>query len=286
MNNDDYYIKLLLKGNDYLGKFITSIFKSSLKYRVCNGGITRFSLDSKGDVYACQSAIGEESLCIGNIMYGIYNHKIEAIKDINILTIDECKDCWARFVCGGECFVNSLLHEDKLGVPIKESCYFKKELIKVAIKFCNNLHKTNRKKYLELIRLSAKMSYYRIMDPGVYCVKYICEQKGISYTIDHLRELCNVNEDGTDFNSMINCLNSLGLHSSIKKSSYILEKNQKQKYIIVKYEGSHGYFLNYYTVINKIDNDILYINDPICNKIILKRFDDIKKQINENVIVI
>lgn len=268
--NNDYYINLLIRGNDYLGKYISSVLKQSIKKRTCNAGITRFSVDSNGDLYGCQCGVGNDILKVGNINTGIDQSKVNKLKDIDIQSVNDCTVCWARYICGGECFINSIINNKNLGECVDTLCYFRKELIKLAIKFCNELKYKNKKQYYNLVYKVAKNSYYKIMDPAIFCIKYILEQNNLDCDINKLREQCKVYENGTDFENLKNTLNSYNISYEEIDLKNVLENQILTSKVIIKYKKLHGYFINYYSIILGVEHDGVILLDPIANGIIKK----------------
>lgn len=139
---DFRYIKLLLRGGDYFGRFITRVMLGLKVSTRCDAGIGRFSLDIDGKIYTCAPAMKHKDLCIGNLDDGLFDDKIEKIW--NILSIRKgCQDCFAKFICGGECLVVSEETSGTLDSINEISCDLRKHLIKLALLFSGVLRKNH-----------------------------------------------------------------------------------------------------------------------------------------------
>jgi radical SAM protein with 4Fe4S-binding SPASM domain len=72
----------------------------------CGVGVSQLTLDCDGNVYPC-SALIDPSLAIGNIKERDFNDIIQDARHIyekvNVDTIEKCKECDYRLICGGGC---------------------------------------------------------------------------------------------------------------------------------------------------------------------------------------
>lgn len=133
--SEDYrYIAAVINGDDYFGKFIyRSLINEKVSTR-CDAGLSRFSLDSDGQIYSCSAAIGIKDLCIGNVYEGINEQK--QIELFNILhDKTKCGQCEARHYCGGECMVNSFYNSSSISNVDSTMCLLKKTFFKLAQEF-------------------------------------------------------------------------------------------------------------------------------------------------------
>jgi uncharacterized protein len=125
---------VLLNGDDYLGKFILRVILNQKVSTRCDAGLGRFSLTPDKKIIACPGSIGIEELEIGDLFTGLEEQKINIIW--NVLSKREyCKDCIARYVCGGECLIVSYYKDKKIDSIDKVMCELKKHLFKLAVKF-------------------------------------------------------------------------------------------------------------------------------------------------------
>ena len=54
-------------------------------------------------------------------------------KNANVLTKDECKDCWARYYCSGGCHANAINFNDDIQKPYEIGCIMQRKRIECAI---------------------------------------------------------------------------------------------------------------------------------------------------------
>lgn len=62
-------------------------------------------IDSKGDVYPCLYFVNNKDYCYGNINGTFSEDKLN--HNNLVFQRANCKDCWARYLCGGTCFYGS-----------------------------------------------------------------------------------------------------------------------------------------------------------------------------------
>ena len=128
------YIAALLNGDDYFGKFLLRTILNQKVSTRCDAGIGRFSLAQDGNIYACPGAIGIEDLKVGSLEGGI-SYKLRD-KFYKVLTErSNCNDCFARFVCGGECMVSSYYSTNRIDDVDNGMCELKKHLYKLSLLF-------------------------------------------------------------------------------------------------------------------------------------------------------
>ncbi|MFP4286774.1 MAG: SPASM domain-containing protein [Candidatus Izemoplasmataceae bacterium] len=170
------YIAALLNGDDYFGKFLLRTILNQKVSTRCDAGIGRFSFAQDGSIYACPGAIGIDELKVGNLEGGISYKKRD--KFYKVLTEREkCNDCFARFVCGGECMVSSYYSTNKINEVDQVMCELKKHLYKLALLFNHIIRKTG---YYKTIYLACIEKTKRF-DEDSKVTKYLEDNPKISF---------------------------------------------------------------------------------------------------------
>lgn len=95
-------------------------------------------IDSKGNMYHCNSTIGCSSDLIGN-----YRNHV-TYKDVNILKrvddYERCTKCFAKYLCGGTCYAEEIVGNKN---NFDMECHYRKELIKIGMEFYVRLHRND-----------------------------------------------------------------------------------------------------------------------------------------------
>ncbi|MFA5563153.1 MAG: radical SAM protein [Candidatus Caldatribacteriota bacterium] len=128
------YLDALLNGDDYFGKFIIRVLLNQKVVTRCDAGIGRFSLTPDKKIISCPGAIGIDLLVIGDLETGIDESKVNSLWDV-LIKREDCKNCEIRFVCGGECMVNSYYKNKVINHADDIMCEFKKHLFELSVKF-------------------------------------------------------------------------------------------------------------------------------------------------------
>ena len=148
-NFDKIYSKLLvdLKNKDY--RLLESIKNNFFILSVGiigsgNGNLARCKwgteiiIDPKGDIYHCNSTIGNPKDYMGNWKTNINVQQLFKQKNVN--DYKRCKKCFAKYLCGGTCYAEEINNHKE---NIKAECYFRKEITKKCILFYTQLKSEN-----------------------------------------------------------------------------------------------------------------------------------------------
>jgi len=111
----------------------TRVVKERLAH-YCGAGRTYFALAQDGGFYPCHRFVGMDAYKMGNVNQGI---DLTLQKKILSLTIDNrpvCKECWARYLCGGGCWKHAVDAHGSLETPEEKlSCQIIRHEIECAM---------------------------------------------------------------------------------------------------------------------------------------------------------
>ncbi|MDW7668578.1 MAG: thioether cross-link-forming SCIFF peptide maturase [Bacillota bacterium] len=101
----------------------------------CGAGNEYIAVAPSGNIYPCHQFVGEEDFIIGNVKEGITDKEIpNAMYNSNITTKEKCKDCWAKYFCGGGCHANAYNFNNSFMEPYEVGCELEKKRIECAIR--------------------------------------------------------------------------------------------------------------------------------------------------------
>ena len=152
------YIRVLLNGEDYLGKFIKRIVLGQRNIVRCDAGIGRFTLDDDGSVYACPASFGIKQLKVGT-KDSLDLKKIEKLFESQIKK-DGCQKCDFRNICGGECQIERILSK---GIN-KVMCKYKSHLILLSMYFVAEVIEHNTLSFKEIRDFCIEIDNRRKLD--------------------------------------------------------------------------------------------------------------------------
>ncbi len=142
----------LMKSEDYFGRFLKATLRPFRMYYRCSAGISAFAVDANENIIICPAFIGEKEGIIGNLDNGIDLKYKEKFENLYADKIEYCKNCWARYTCGGECFAVGYGHSKIFEKPNPVMCELKKHLIQLSIYFWTRLRFEHKEIYDEVIK--------------------------------------------------------------------------------------------------------------------------------------
>ncbi len=100
----------------------------------CGAGTDYIAVTPTGEIYPCHQFVGKEEFILGNLDAGIIDQKIrEKFQEVNLTDKKACKDCWAKYYCGGGCFANAHNFNEDISIPYEIGCELEKKRIECAI---------------------------------------------------------------------------------------------------------------------------------------------------------
>lgn len=124
--------------------FVKQFYNATGGYK-CGMGIRSVNVDPAGNIYLCQWVMGKEEFKLGNIRtiekttFFRQVAKNKYLHELNVTRKPICRDCWARFLCGGGCMGRAVMqNKDYLYVdPL--TCWYSKLNITTAMSIMSEL---------------------------------------------------------------------------------------------------------------------------------------------------
>lgn len=97
-----------------------------LRFRIkkiypCSGGTNYFTITSHGNIFSCAHLMNDTKYQIGTIKNGM-TCKSDFIA-VNIENIQECSDCWLKYLCAGGCFSQKISSgKNNYNAQVEERC--------------------------------------------------------------------------------------------------------------------------------------------------------------------
>lgn len=122
----------------HIFSLLIRILTRTRKINMCSAGREFLTITADGDVYPCHMFIGLKEFYMGNVHDEDFpGEKFKMIRklfyDTNVYTSTECNNCWARFLCGGECHWNSYISHGDMSQPTEERCLEMKSIIEALL---------------------------------------------------------------------------------------------------------------------------------------------------------
>jgi uncharacterized protein len=109
-----------------------------MKKRVggCGSGTEYLAVAPSGDLYPCHQFVGQEGFLLGNVNGGFseegnaLRHKFSSL---NVNSKEECRNCWAKYFCGGGCAANAFQYGSGLAGTHPIGCAMLKKRLECAL---------------------------------------------------------------------------------------------------------------------------------------------------------
>jgi uncharacterized protein len=100
----------------------------------CGAGYEYTAVTPDGGLYPCHQFAGIESFRLGDVFNGVNGRGIDsAFKKTNIYTKNECRNCWAKYFCGGGCAANAWFYNKDIEKPNGFYCALFRKRIECAL---------------------------------------------------------------------------------------------------------------------------------------------------------
>lgn len=83
---------------------LNEIHRGSHRPYPCGAGAGYLSVNAQGRLYACHRLVGDEEWAMGSVQQGSdFAARQQLLQRGHVNSIKPCRDCWARYLCGGGC---------------------------------------------------------------------------------------------------------------------------------------------------------------------------------------
>ncbi|WP_167470633.1 radical SAM/SPASM domain-containing protein [Mycobacterium innocens] len=110
--------------------------------RFCGVAGSYLGVAANGKVYPCFRHLGLPRYELGDIRSGLDDNKRREFISHEAADVDNrpvCRDCWARYLCGGGCYADSTVYGPDAAEPQKQHCPFWRAEIEQSIRFYRRL---------------------------------------------------------------------------------------------------------------------------------------------------
>jgi uncharacterized protein len=138
---------LWLKENGDLVSRLTAFFNKEKKYFGCGAGRAYVGVDNTGGVFLCARFVGNTEYKLGNVFEG--QPFREKYMNSPIRTVEECKNCFARYICGGGCYHENVGASGAVDKPSVSYCRIMRRSVEMVAYIASQLTDGDRKYLLQ-----------------------------------------------------------------------------------------------------------------------------------------
>ena len=110
----DDYVNNIISGkgdsNNVFEHTLNSLYFKKMRIRSCNAGNSGIAVGTDRNIYPCHRFMGMEDYIIGTLDTGIDEERKGEYQKATIYAKEDCKECWARYLCSGACAHTSACH--------------------------------------------------------------------------------------------------------------------------------------------------------------------------------
>lgn len=140
----ELYIDEIKNGSSH-NRFFESIVRNITcgykKNYFCNCGDKYIAIGTDGDIYPCEGFLGYDKFSNGNIMDE--KEKLCCMFLENVEENVQCKECWARYLCGGSCYQECYMLHNDVNSKDEIMCETYKMALEVGVRIYHSLMSNN-----------------------------------------------------------------------------------------------------------------------------------------------
>ncbi len=103
----------------------------------CGAGRSFLTVDVRGNIFPCPRFMALPAYCMGSVLDGTFEHG--DLKKSLVLEGEECRECWARHLCGGGCIVEHVSGTGSMFRANPHTCRLRKSKYEQAIRVACSL---------------------------------------------------------------------------------------------------------------------------------------------------
>ena len=110
--------------------------------RYCGAGGSFVGIRSDGAVYPCLRQLGLDDHFLGDVRTGLNDEGRRSYLATHAARVNDrkfCQDCWARYLCGGGCYADSIVYGKDPKAPLGSHCDFFRLEIEAGIRLFGSL---------------------------------------------------------------------------------------------------------------------------------------------------
>ncbi|QUL38772.1 radical SAM/SPASM domain-containing protein [Erythrobacter sp. JK5] len=110
--------------------------------RFCGVAGSYVGVRADGAIYPCFRHLGLEEYRLGHVSEGLDDERRQAFRHAEAAEVDNrphCRDCWARYICGGGCYADSVVYEQDRLAPQTAHCPYWRAEIEEGIRLYHRL---------------------------------------------------------------------------------------------------------------------------------------------------
>ncbi|GEM_PF-1482199 len=124
-----FYIRYAVHDDDAIdvgiSNNVTRVLHECHRFSPCGAGSNFITVSEEGDIYPCIGFVGMKDYLIGTVRDGFdldrlktFRHEMRSVA----YEAEECQNCWAKYICAGNCPANNVQHNKDIYRPYARGC--------------------------------------------------------------------------------------------------------------------------------------------------------------------
>jgi uncharacterized protein len=120
--------------HDYFARFVLRIFRREKHtYRCGAASMANLTVAPDGSFYPCEGFVGQEEYRLGDVATGFDAARMDRFSRLYVDEKPMCRECWARYQCGGGCYLSGLMVNGDISTPDPAECELTRFLVELAV---------------------------------------------------------------------------------------------------------------------------------------------------------
>jgi uncharacterized protein len=151
--------RLVEGGSPLVGNFMETVLAMDTGRRrlsPCGAGTRYVCVSPDGTLYLCHRFAGDPLYEVGNVSGGLARDSVgKLLLDLST-EADSCRDCWARYLCGGPCYFDLRSAARGASPGGSPRCYLRKRTIELSMWLYAQLPEPSRARFRDISRRSIR----------------------------------------------------------------------------------------------------------------------------------
>lgn len=147
--------------HDYFARFVLRVFlRQKHTYRCGAASLANLTVAPDGSFYPCEGFVGQKEYRLGDVATGFDAGAMERFARLYVDDKPGCQDCWARYLCGGGCYLLGAMVNNDIATPDPAECELTRSLVELAVGTLNSVQVRRPEALLELKQWCEEKGWY------------------------------------------------------------------------------------------------------------------------------
>jgi uncharacterized protein len=133
----DFYARCLRNGKHFSFFHILQLFEQVAegprRITQCGAGSGYLAIDPDGNIYPCHRIVANSKYLLGSVLGNTMNMPVQTLfREASVPYKKKCRQCWARYICGGGCHATAIHFHDDILEPYGIECTLMQHRIKLG----------------------------------------------------------------------------------------------------------------------------------------------------------